>query len=158
MVRRRSLYPYQSPEGASCSCRRKVRQVDRTKKPKKTRRIPTRRLLGKTLGMGVQDTWVRLFLDNGYAPRHLKMTDEELSQFMIQEFERNSKEFRGIQWMRAAYNRGRLTIIQGEPLAPRCKSYRYDEDGDKVIVYRGMHTITPARKKAEARRKARRRE
>lgn len=90
---------------------------------------------GKTLGLGIQQTWVHLFEQNERAKRSEKQNDVEICRFMLKEFPtQDSKLFNQlrdgvlhrVQAMRARYNRGGMT--NGK--VPGMQSHRYDSEGN----------------------------
>jgi hypothetical protein len=105
---------------------------------------------GKTLGLGVDQTWAYLFQQNEerYAarkksPRKTKpRTDEEITTFMKEEFpltpeqkkwlKQNKKEFKAFDYptaKRSRYNTGKLSGMSG---VPKKKSHRYNGDGERI--------------------------
>ncbi len=100
------------------------------------------RATGKTLGLGVQATWVKLFQDNEKRGATRK-TDAEITKTMNSEFPaRKSKVFERVQHVRAQYNRGVLT--GGE--VPKTPSSRYGEDGQKTTARAGRPKATAGEK------------
>ncbi len=82
------------------------------------------RPIGKTLGLGIQDTWVHIFLQNGKAKKKDRLTDAEITKFIKSEFPRRKTEyFRRVDWVRRRYNRGGLT----KGVVPKRVSVAYDK-------------------------------
>ena len=68
------------------------------------------RPIGKTMGLGVEQTWVVVFRKNALASQRRKKTDEQITAFMKAEFPgRNSAVFDRVSSVRNKYNRGDLT-------------------------------------------------
>lgn len=91
-----------------------------------------RGITGKTLGLSIRDTWKHLFQENEKAAKGSKKTDEQLQQFMRDEFPgRTGHNFTspgGVQAVRNYYNAGNFD--KGE--IPEVPSQKYNEEGEAV--------------------------
>ncbi len=99
---------------------------------------------GRTLGLGVGETWVALFKKNASAKKADRMTDEQITAFLNKEFpDRQSAIFGNVQGVRGKYNRGGFGDTPSTPSVP------YDKDGNPVEVRRGRKPSgdSPAPKK-----------
>jgi len=112
-------------------------------KAKKT----TGRVVGKTSGVGVQETWIGIFVTNAKAKKADRMTDVEITAYMKAEFPaKESKVFSQVQGVRNKYNKGGFKVG-----APATESVRYDEEGDVTTARGGS---PKAAKKASAKKVA----
>lgn len=120
-------------------------------KKAKSEKAPNR-AVGKTLGLGVQATWVKVFKNNMKD----KKSDAEITKFMNAEFPgRNSAIFNRVQHVRAQYNRGVLTKDdEGVLVIPGQLSARYDDEGNKTTARAGRPKEEAAPAKAEKVEKA----
>lgn len=86
--------------------------------------------IGKTLGLKVSATWVKILSDNEKASKAKKQTDEQINEFMMAEFpDRTSTDIttvKGVQAVRRAYVRGVFTGGESQ------ESYKYNEEGEKI--------------------------
>jgi len=90
---------------------------------------PVKRIEGKTLKMGVNQTWVHLFQKNETLPGAKRLGDMEISEFLKKEFpDRHSRVFDAVPTVRSRYNRGLLT--QGEK--PKTQSNPYNKEAAPV--------------------------
>jgi len=100
---------------------RKVKEVKAkaARKPKaagEKKEGPVRKFLGKTWGLNVGQTWVKLFqteaatVASGKKPR----TDEQLKEFMAAEFENPTANMLAVAGIRGIYNRGKFPSQQGK--------------------------------------------
>jgi hypothetical protein len=63
----------------------------------------TRKIVGKTLGLNIQKSWIHCFTRKNW-------TDEQITKFMQSEFpDRKSRSFEMVAGVRSQYNSGRLT-------------------------------------------------
>lgn len=63
--------------------------------------------VGKTSGVGVNETWIQVFEKNEQVEESERLTDEQISQFMKSEFpDLDAKLFDRVQIARGKYNRG----------------------------------------------------
>lgn len=103
-----------------------------------------KRAAGKTLGLGVAETWVHLFSQNEKVAKAKRMTDEQITAFLLKEFPgKESKVFSAVSTVRSRYNRGILS--KGE--LPKAPSHAYDEDGNAIV--RGEKKATAKAKPAK---------
>ena len=107
-----------------------------------TKKATLLRPLGRTLGLGVKETWIKVLKDN--ETNHL--SDEKLTAFMKKEFPNsaNTRYFEFPQGCRATYNRGAWTkgVVPGKLL------HRYDAKGNRIEVTRGRPSASAPAKKA----------
>jgi hypothetical protein len=123
----------------------KVKAAVKAKKMSKGAKGPTGRPDGRTLGLGVQATWVELFEQNEKASKTKKRTDGEIAAFMHNEFKgRDSKVFDQVQLVRTRYNKGGLA----KGSVPKVQSRRFNEDGEPVDVRPGRQPSGEAKPKA----------
>lgn len=86
---------------------------------------------GKTLHLGVSACWNHLFEMNAKAPKSKRMTDAEITKFMLAEYaDRGTAYFENVQPVRSKFNRGGIPGQNG--VAPDTPSTRYDEDGKPI--------------------------
>jgi hypothetical protein len=116
-------------------------------------RLPGSRA-GKTLGLGVNQTWAHLFAQNEdrYESRcngkrcKKPLTDQQITEFMTAEFpltpeqrkwlRENDQKFKAFDYptsKRSRYNMGKLP---GQQEKPEKKSHRYDANGERIVGYR----------------------
>lgn len=102
------------------------------------------KLAGKKFGLGVRETYQRVFLLNEIKPRKLRMkaglsgakplTDHDIFKFVASEFGYGKRlddapaYMSQVTNMRCRYNNG--TLVNGKP--PKRKSNRYDDSGEKM--------------------------
>lgn len=91
---------------------------------------------GVNTGLGVNECWIALFLENEKRHRRggkpLPRTDAELTRFILQEFpEKDSAVARQPCKARWRYNNGKMYKGQKKP-APINKAHRYDSRGNRV--------------------------
>ena len=80
------------------------------KKPPKEPKEPIQQApapVGVTSGVGVNETWIRVFEKNEQVDEKDRLTDEQISQFMNSEFpDQDAKIFGRVEIARGRYNRG----------------------------------------------------
>ena len=80
------------------------------KKPPKEPKEPIQQApapVGVTSGVGVSETWIRVFEKNEQVDGKDRLTDEQISQFMNSEFpDQDAKIFGRVEIARGRYNRG----------------------------------------------------
>lgn len=104
------------------------------------------RPIGRTTGEGVHGAWVSVFKRNEKLPKGKKLTDPQITEFMMSEFPgRASKVFEYVHGVRNKYNKGGLT--QGKVPPVEEQSHRYDERGN---VIEGRVKAAPATAPAPA--------
>lgn len=110
------------------------------------------RPVGKTTGLGIQDAWVHVFEQNSKAKKADRMTDDQISAWMHNEFPgRESKVFDRVQSVRTKYNKGGLT----RGVVPSIQSVPYDAEGNVSEPRRGRPVPKPSTAlKATAEKKA----
>lgn len=90
---------------------------------------------GKTLGLGITETWAQVFTNNDAAKKSARLDDAAIAKFMLKEFPtQDSKPFQlmregklyAVQGQRARFNRWEMT--KGEDTG--FVSHRYDADGE----------------------------
>lgn len=92
------------------------------------------RPVGKTSGVGVQETWIGVFAKNETCKKADRLTDEQISAYMHSEFpSKDSKVFDQVQAVRNKYNKGGFKKVG----TPSKQSNRYDADGNVVEVRGG---------------------
>ncbi len=107
---------------------------------------------GKTLHLGVSACWNHLFETNAKAPKGKRMTDEEISAFMLAEYpDRDTAYFDHVQPVRSKFNRGGIPGQKGE--APDTPSTRYDEDGKPQAARARKAKAEPVKVKTKAKAK-----
>lgn len=117
--------------------KKKTTKKTASRKPKakaKTQKAD-KKLLGRTLGLNIRQTWMRLFADNEKAKKKDRKTDTQIAAFMRAEFPgRTPKDFTvtGVASVRCVYNHG-----WWNPQPPAIQSSQYDADGNAVPVQRG---------------------
>lgn len=102
---------------------------------------------GRSLGLGITETWVKIFRDNEQAKKADKQTDAAIAKFMLKEFpEQATKPFVlmregklwAVQGQRARYNRGAMTV----GVSPQT-SHRYGDEGEyDDTPYSGKKGVT----------------
>ena len=101
---------------------------------KKRKASQEKKIRGRTLGLNIRKTWIRVLADNG---RNGKTTDKEIQAFMRKEFPgRDAGDFTsptGVAAVRAAYNRG---VYTGGKV-PSPLSVAYDDSGKPDVSNRG---------------------
>ena len=106
-----------------------------------------RREVGQTWGLGVGETWIRVFEEQPTE----KKTDAEIAEFMIREFpDARAAYFLNVVGVRNRYNTGRLTNTgeDGQSEPPNAPVARYTDDGTEVPRYgRYKDDIPPERAK-----------
>lgn len=106
----------------------------RTMSKKEVAATSGKRPVGATTGLGVIAAWVHIFEKNQKAPKAKRMTDEQITAWLNQEFPgRDSAIFGRVQSVRARYNSGGLT----GGTAPAVASTPFDATGSVVEVKRG---------------------
>ena len=91
---------------------------------------------GVNTGLGVNECWIALFLENEKRHRRggrpFPRTNPELTLFMVQEFpKKDSMVYRQPNKVMWRYNEGRLYKGQKKP-APINRAHRYDSKGNRV--------------------------
>lgn len=95
-----------------------------------------RSLTGANTGLGVNECWIALFIENERRHRDggkaLPRTDDDLTEFIKNEFPEKKSEVQNrpakARWR---YNAGRMYKGQKKP-TPAQKSFRYDSKGNRV--------------------------
>jgi len=114
------------------------------KKEPKAKKSTTREV-GKTSGVGVQETWIKLFAQNEKAKKSARMTDEQIATAMHKEFPgRESKIFDQVQAVRNKYNKGGFKSVG----VPAVLSQRYDEQGNVASFERKPKAVKAPKAKA----------
>jgi hypothetical protein len=84
--------------------------IPANKKEKATQSHPkkeSKRLVGKTSGVGVQGTWFQIFEDNEKRSLKTKLSDADITKFMNSEFpSKHSEVFKHVSGVRRKYNLG----------------------------------------------------
>lgn len=115
----------ESPMATATKSRKKPVTV--AAKGGKPSKAPGKRATGKTSGLGVQDFWVKMLVENESAKKPL--TDPQLTAKSRAEFPGNkSKVHEMVQAIRTKYNKGGFN----KGVAPKLKSHRYDEAGEVI--------------------------
>lgn len=86
--------------------------------------------VGKTSGVGVNETWIQVFEKNEEVDEGERLTDEQISQFMKSEFpDLDTKLFDRVQIARGKYNRGGFhkKDKSGQAQKPKVHSRAHDE-------------------------------
>lgn len=90
-----------------------------------------KRSAGKTLGLGIGETWVKLFSNNEKLPRAKKLTDKQISAFMFAEFpDKKSAIFNAVSTVRSRIRRG----VKVGGVEVKFESFPYDEQGMKIVA------------------------
>jgi hypothetical protein len=114
------------------------------------------RPVGKISGVGIEQTWVYIFVRNAKVRKAERLDDAGITAFMKKEFpNRDTKVFDHVQSARNKYNKGGFN--KGTP--PNVQSVRYGEDGEQVTsrggaVKEAKAPVKKAAKKAPAKKKA----
>ncbi len=138
-------YAYWQPEsegGSTMASNKKERK--QTEKQERT----FAKSSGKTLGLGIVQTWASIFQKNATCAKSERMTDDQISAFMHKEFpDRKAKDFDRVQRVRSWYNRG------GAGEAPKVPSVPYDKEGNAIEVKRGRRTTAQVPKPSKGGKK-----
>lgn len=79
--------------------------------------LPVRKVLGKSLGLSIGETWAKLLSDNSRGAAH--RTDSQLSAFMHAEYPaRKSAVMDNVSKPRSMYNAGKLAGMEHKPAKP----------------------------------------
>jgi hypothetical protein len=109
------------------------------------------RICGKTLGLNIKATWIKIFQENERVSKAKRLTDTALAKIMVREFPgRTPKDFlpEGVRHVRAAYNAGAWN-----PQPPKIQSSAYTPQGEKLAVRRGRQPSSPAALSLSAKKK-----
>ncbi len=88
---------------AAASPKKKKKKPKKPKEPIQQAPAP----VGVTSGVGVNETWIRVFEKNEQVDGKDRLTDEQISQFMNSEFpDQDAKIFGRVEIARGRYNRG----------------------------------------------------
>ena len=90
---------------------------------------------GQSLGLSVKDSWLHIFVKNEemYDSETNPLTDLQISEFMLKEFPKSSRESKSttrVRMYRNSYNRGAHSF-KGDGI-PEVQSHEYGEDGEPV--------------------------
>lgn len=98
--------------------------------------------VGKTSGVGINETWIRVFEKNQQVEESERLTDEQISEFMKSEFpDLDAKLFDRVQIARGKYNRGGFhkKDKSGNVVRPKIHSEPH-EPGRSGTTTRRLHT------------------
>ena len=98
---------------------------------KKEKAAPQKPPVGKTSGVSVSRTWVQVFERNATIDEEERLTDEQLVEFMQQEFPDVAPEsFKRVDIARSKYNRGGFNKDKkGNPVRPKIHSEPHEPLG-----------------------------
>lgn len=86
-------------------------------------------------GLGLMQTFVKLFHENERAPKSKKLTDDQIVSAVLKQFpgrDRVSKNVRNVAGIRRAFNRGQWPTILAALEIDGFQSQAYDANGDVV--------------------------
>ena len=99
---------------------------------KKEKAAPQKPPVGKTSGVSVSRTWVQVFERNGTVDKGERLTDQQIVDFMQQEFLDVAPEtFKRVDIARSKYNRGGFNKDKkGNPVRPKIHSEPHEPLGE----------------------------
>ena len=96
--------------------------------------------VGKTSAVGVSETWIQVFEKNEQAEDGERLTDEQISQFMKNEFpDQDAKFFDRVQIARGKYNRGGFHKKDKSGNVVRSKIHSQAHTGEGTAATRKFH-------------------